>query len=425
MNKKKITDSLNILLQNIVEIDDIENPCRGSYFITTLRISINHNKYIRLALPSDYYGVFNELLSEIYKSKDFASTISRRTFSQKLQSFLFESKKLACLDGNMVYCNLITMFNEMELKDIVVFHKVFGMTLGGSEFAKIGDFTFYDMSHESVRNHIIHTYTDNSKYYEDNIQMLEGHDIWVSTVIKSRDSEKAREVAYEKFESLQNVIRFLISFENDYPSWSKYDVGIFNLMEHNFSESVILGDGRPWEKHDTHIKYKPIDFYLLNLDSLFPKGVSFVGIIAILCKDTKSKMEERLLSAINFYGRASYNQIRSISIIESMMAIEALLNGQYDEFLTQGIAAQISEGCAFILGENQESRIEIAKFVKKLYKLRSKAAHGSDSRAFSKDSLIALDYTRELIVRFLVDEELCQLKNYKDLEKYIAKKKYQ
>lgn len=115
---------------------------------------------------------------------------------------------------------------------------------------------------------------------------------------------------------------------------------------------------------------------------------------------------------------------RPICFLESMMAIEALIQMNSNQLVNQSISAQISEYCAFLLAEKYEDRIGIEKTVKALYRTRSKLAHGTATNVTKDDYRTVLCCARELIITFLINEVLCQTKTENELQHYIQKLKY-
>ncbi|MCL2222474.1 MAG: hypothetical protein FWC20_09225 [Oscillospiraceae bacterium] len=59
-----------------------------------------------------------------------------------------------------------------------------------------------------------------------------------------------------------------------------------------------------------------------------------------------------------------------------------------------------------------------------MYEILSAMAHGDDSKCTIEDSNDMLYYSKELITAFIIDTSLSQLKTFKELEDYVANKKY-
>ncbi|MEH2160020.1 MAG: hypothetical protein V7K38_03005 [Nostoc sp.] len=84
-----------------------------------------------------------------------------------------------------------------------------------------------------------------------------------------------------------------------------------------------------------------------------------------------SSFEERVWTAIYWFGEAMNERELSAAIIKYSTCLEALFNNQEG-----GISQQVPEFTAYIAGDEENPQIEIYRKVRELYKLRSEAVHG-------------------------------------------------
>ena len=301
-----------------------------------------------------------------------------------------------------------------------VFHKIYGLTVSNAEPIILDDFKLY--------NYDLHKMYLGNTYFPENPNVIDGYGFsldeadkniaWVSLMVDATDSNEAKNVAYERFEALQGIFRFLVSFLGE-----DYDIGILNYRRLIHDETIILSPRSRTLSGSAEGARQSIDYKILKA-LLSERAFSIEDIIGICCKKQKNKMEKRLITSLVFYGKAFFDFGKSISLLESMMAIEALVQRESDQLVSQSISAQIVEYCVFLLGKTYDDRIFIDKQIKYFYHIRSKLAHGESSEVSKQDCNDVIRYARALITIFITNSDINELSNPDDLREYILKLKY-
>jgi hypothetical protein len=86
--------------------------------------------------------------------------------------------------------------------------------------------------------------------------------------------------------------------------------------------------------------------------------------------------------------------------------------------------AQIAEGCAFLLGNDETSSVKIERHVKHLYKVRSAVVHSGKDSVDEKDLDSFIHICRNLVLLLLSKEEFSKITNMSQLADYFKSRKY-
>lgn len=147
---------------------------------------------------------------------------------------------------------------------------------------------------------------------------------------------------------------------------------------------------------------------------------------AVTNKDVKSKLEERILRAIEIFGLSRGHLRNELAILSIVAGFEALLlEGR--EPKSRGIA----EKTAFLIGE-ERNRQEIYRYMKSLYSKRSNIVHGDDPVSVEDNDIRhAKDIFRALVEKLLeLSEEYNKMqrkthdKDEEGVEDYINELKF-
>lgn len=319
----------------------------------------------------------------------------------------------------------------MEKEKFEAFHKIEGVSLNTAAPVDVGAFTFYNYNlHKSylLKKYFMYGEGDDFNFVDN---MMKSHDTWVSAKLESQDEAELQNEARLKFELLQNVLRFLVSFLKD-----NLDVGIYNYKKWNYDEIIIFKKGRrPGYKSVYTGAVGTIDLLRL-IDGFSPsdRGASPIGERAFSARELikksgetlSSALDRRIMSAINLFGRAFYNFDSPICFLESMTAIEALISSY-----NKSSSSQIAEYGAFLLTDKYESRIMIEAKLRKFYKIRSKLAHGTTEVVLESERSEIMLYVKRLILIFLTNNKIRKMNSITSddklgarLDDYIKKLRY-
>jgi hypothetical protein len=101
--------------------------------------------------------------------------------------------------------------------------------------------------------------------------------------------------------------------------------------------------------------------------------------------------------AIDYYNFGKSSARREESLVNWMIVLEALYSDSPQE-----LGQKLSVRVAWMLGETPQERLEIAKQMRRLYRLRSKVVHGTRAIISDVDIRTIETYARESIIRLLM-----------------------
>lgn len=165
----------------------------------------------------------------------------------------------------------------------------------------------------------------------------------------------------------------------------------------------LVGIGHGFRKRQ--IKNVVCPRFLLAIDAgyLVDPRIGFDAIWGMFDIASPSEMKQRVLLAIDWIGESYDEQVASSAFIKAAIALEILFNEQKSEFLTKGIAAQISESVALLLGRDVDSKMSLEKEVKSLYGVRSGIAHAGKNDIKARDLESIQGIARQSVIRVMTD----------------------
>ncbi len=162
-----------------------------------------------------------------------------------------------------------------------------------------------------------------------------------------------------------------------------------------------------------------IPFYL-NLLFGTPRAErgGFPRAVEILSR-TRSKLEERLLSAIQWAGRATVEERREEAFVLFTVALESLLvNRNEKDQITQRFAIR----GAHLIGRDFASRKILYKRLKELYGLRSAIVHSGSTQIADADRDTIAYFVRVAIYTMLVLEPFCDMRTVEQFHSWFEDK---
>jgi hypothetical protein len=242
----------------------------------------------------------------------------------------------------------------------------------------------------------------------------------VSIRLVARDSARARERADERFRHFENVLRFMVA--SKYHGIRGVDVGIFDYNEWTLHDAVALSESGPATGStltEGSAGPVPIDdpFYAdpqHGHDRLW----------ALLGEDQRSQLENKILMAVEWTGKGSHDLDPAKSFVQFMFALEALFTFHEKVFVTPSIASQLAEFAAFVVGQDLDHRLQMAKMVKDFYEKRSGIIHGGSSDIAEDDVQQAFLLLRAIIRRMTTDTELVAMKSMAQFNEWVQRRKY-
>ncbi|QJD91658.1 hypothetical protein HH213_17135 [Duganella dendranthematis] len=210
--------------------------------------------------------------------------------------------------------------------------------------------------------------------------------------VSAREDSKALEIADGLFEQFERIIRFITAQPK-----TSLDVGILNYSGLSRNSAFVFTD--EWSAASTQRKGATQPLPIDN-DYLIKHQNGFDTIWSMLGSASPSEMGKRVLLAIDWIGESYAENVQSSAFIKAAIALEILFNEQSD-FLTKGIAAQISESVALLLGQGVDEKMAIEKDVRRLYGIRSGIAHAGKSDISSGDLTLLQKLARQSVIRMI------------------------
>jgi len=207
------------------------------------------------------------------------------------------------------------------------------------------------------------------------------------------DSHKSREFA---FQELRDYLLVLKGMCFQIVDKEIYQFGIVNEFPvsktcpyriHNADENFHI-DMSGFQGAKVGPPFRP---YYLYQDILAPYDEELIQVFGSLISNKDSnrltQIQSKVVNGFSWIGEATKPDTISPRFIKLSNALEAFIGGEANEeyLTTRGITATLSERAAFLLGTNQESRLEIDREIRKYYGKRSDLVHGRSQQVTSSD----------------------------------------
>jgi hypothetical protein len=111
-------------------------------------------------------------------------------------------------------------------------------------------------------------------------------------------------------------------------------------------------------------------------------------------------------------------------LVKAAIALEVLFSANEKGLITPSIMAQISESCAFLLGNEHASPVEIEREVRHLYGVRSSVVHSGKDSVDSKDLNAFIRICRYVVVLLLSGDEFVGMDTMAKLADHFRSRKY-
>lgn len=324
-----------------------------------------------ISYKNGYELKLTDLINEMSVSnifKDVSEIYSRKYIENKINDFLFE------IYFDDVTCNIdrINYFFD-ELKDNltktenylvpifidnVLFHHT-EITIGKVTFIPYSIFnlrrTFQDAG-----------YTGNMVPKSQRIDMPMVKSVGIVSVCAG-DVDNAIEKAEELVDQSLNVIR-LFNFHSEFGIQGKYNHPLQYEIHVLYLDQNKIHSNIGWSGDIIGCKiegdlYKGYGEYVSSVDTILKKSGR-----------DRNKMENKLLLAINLVGAIQKNKDQKENIIRIFTALETLLISG-NEIKIDNIADRI----AFINKSDKSARLDVYRFVKKMYGYRNKLVHEGEA----------------------------------------------
>jgi hypothetical protein len=160
-----------------------------------------------------------------------------------------------------------------------------------------------------------------------------------------------------------------------------------------------------------------------SLDLLFTtpraKRGGFPRALEILSKTNRSSLEDRLLTAIQWAGRATVEERREEALLLFTVALESLVvNADEKDQITQRFAIR----GAHLIGKDFVSRKLIYKRLKELYRFRSAIVHSGSIKIADADRDTIAHFVKVAIFTMLVVKPFCEMTTVEEFHTWFEDK---
>ena len=247
---------------------------------------------------------------------------------------------------------------------------------------------------------------------------------YLTLQVKAKDSGRAIELAKPYFELFEYIAKFWLNNSGN------YDIGIFKYKKWKREKGLAFSEKNVSVSFNESGSYKNINISTLTKS---PAMAHIWDIMTKYIQGDATQIETRLINAIRWVGMANNDDSNVTKHVQYVFALEALLSHRKKkEIIIPGVAYQLAEFTAFIIGENvntevitkKELREKVFHEVKKIYDTRSQIAHGNDKNVNMHEVNRARKIIYSLIFAILQNDSILKLKNMDELYKWIEDLKF-
>jgi hypothetical protein len=366
-------------------------------------------------------------------NKKFEQTLSKKEFQEVLKGIVLD-----CLTHkiNPVTSALSNLLKKIEIESPLqtweVFRPLYGAKFSSSETLELGCYKVYSISkyQEVVKM------TPRPDFLTVSSPIAPQHHLIISVKVDARDKDKANELSCTKFQQFDNIISYMLGSSNN-----SLDVGVFEYVGGSI-EKIFLLSSTGWHSSSSfNGVLQPVE-----LDGKFP--VTFEGmdqerfssmtehyfknpqighewIWEVASMSNPTKLQSKLITAIEWVGKAIRDNDNARAFVQVVFAFESIFTFQEKNVLVSpGIANQISESVAFILGTNLEERIVYEKQAKTIYGNRSAIAHGGSSSISDIELDEAINLIKRVILKMTTETKFKSMNSIEEFYKWMQQQKY-
>jgi len=351
-------------------------------------------------IKNDFYHMNNEIMN----------TITINDFVKYLNKILLKSK----INNTEISKEIIKeMFNgilEQPIQNYFIIKGIYGVKLDNTEKElKLGPFEiYYQPTYKKI---LERKYPPPLEFLWHNWQ----YEYLVTTNIKARSKEKANELADNLLYQLELFIYFAIGHKK-----KEFCINIFSKVTNKYNSYLIFDENNIGGNFTNDL----VDFVPLDNNYFIDPSIGNDKIWELLLSKEKTNIQKRIISAIEWIGKANSEINNQNRFLFYVFAIESMLNFQEKTIITPSIAHSISESSAMILGCNYEERIIIEKNIKEIYSIRSAIAHGAEKEISDEELDLVMNISRNIVIQFLTNNELTKFTVKDQFIEYIKKIKY-
>jgi hypothetical protein len=357
------------------------------------------------------FSIFEYVKNEFYNMNgEIANTVTMKDFIKYLNKLILSSKKENTEITKDSIQILFKEILEVPTKKYNIIKGIYGIKLIDNEKElKLGPFdVFFQTKYKEIL----------SKTYPPPLGFLWErweYDYLVTVSVNARTENKANELADDMLYMLELFIYFAIGQYK-----KEFCVNIVSKITKKYDSYLIFDE----ETIGANFSNDFVDFVPLDDEYFTDSSIGNNKIWDLLFVKQKTSLENRIISAIEWIGKANCEINYKNRFLFYVFALESILNYQEKDMISPSIAHRITESTAMLLGKSYEERILIEKKVKEIYKIRSALAHGTNKDVSNEEMYLAMTISRNVVIEFLTNSDLVGMNNIENFYDYLKKKKY-
>ncbi|MDX2242845.1 MAG: HEPN domain-containing protein [Leptolyngbyaceae cyanobacterium bins.302] len=451
MNQEPLNKLLNNLIKLISSIVEQESKI-FPLSKTSYTLPIRSFRYESMSLSLQGYDIHNQMEDVVDQLWDFdqkiQQSVSRKIIEKKIIEMIFQYQQTTVEPTVNDLKKVLTELRDLDEQEWLVIRPVHGASLEGETSTKLGPFTLYTWDAyqaliASTDPSILNSCLQNAyecrrldENYPSHFPLLENlGNIFISVKVVAHDSQRAIQLADERFNQFENVISYMLGQEA-----RQFNFGVTDCPTLNGTEHLLM----PIQtKGITYSSNLQDSLFRLELDSPFFRdgkirideasenqlyvnfGHNWIWKTLELESSQVPDWHHRILSAVEWIGKGLRDKNSARSLVQFTFALEALFFYQKKGILVSpSIASTLAEFTAFIVGANCIERLDIIRKVNEIYEKRSAVAHGAKQSVSIISVSEALRLVKSLITQIITSSEFLTFQSINDLRDWVNERKY-
>jgi hypothetical protein len=419
MSNEKLKAALNKLLEFIKPLENTEEITD----VTKFELLISLYEEGTLNLSGEEARCYREILKELTEAIT-GDIISQNAVERLVQKTIMSVLDIQERRRDQTFTQRLDgaireLQKSLTIKPSVfqVYYPIGGLATDGLPM-RVGkvNFCLLDEGHLSQFDMIYSEYYGDLKEKENRLALIDtirhseiiGKPIGLVEV-SAIDSEAAKNLALKELIQVLDLINF-------YSDLIPYQKGCLYLPGESDRSTInviiISKEAKPTFSFGFHTVGQLMPLSLKALLEINEKQkLGFSEVCKLLIKN-RSKLEDRIISALQWSGKATSERRREEAFLLFTISLESLiLSDNEKEELTYRLKTRI----AHLLGKSVDSRINIAKNVSDLYGIRSRIIHAGSYQVTDANLSLMRYYTKNCTLRILIDEPFKSMNSIESL----------
>lgn len=342
---------------------------------------------------------------------DVKGTVSRKLVIEKLIPLIRERKANGDLFSSAEAGEFKQTICDLPLQKYRVLRPIYGVEMAPDAApVRFGDFQI------DFGRRLLHSNQDSTLL----ASVLKPEDqsrIFIQCSVAARDTTLASQLADALFYRFELIFRFLIGSRTDW-----VEVGIVNHKGAQMRNRFVFSEDGRSVAHESSWKgaMQPFIFGDPRFPSPPPPHIRLFELIT----RPNNEFEKHIIRCAEWTGQAIGEPNEAAALVKAAIALEVLFSANEKGLITPSIMAQISERCAFLLGNDTKSAVEIEGEVKHLYGVRSSVVHSGKDSVDSRDLNEFIRICRHVVILLLSDDAFTGMDNMARFADYFKGRKY-